>query len=356
VNEHPYRGQPAQAFWSRAVADAFEPGDLNVEQSPYLSAEDRVVTAGSCFAANLIPYIEASDAEFVRSEVVPEPFAGLGDNLGYRTFSAAYGNIYTPRHLRQLLERAYGLLTPQTDRWYEGDEVIDPFRPGLRFPACSDVEFDVLSAQHLTAVRSAFEAATVFVFTLGLTESWTATADGAVYPACPGTIRGTYDPAQHRLVNFNVQEVRSDLDRAFEIVRSHNSDCRFIVTVSPVPLVATATSEHVLTATTYSKSVLRVAAGEVCANQPDVRYFPAYEIITGPQAPHEFYERDRREVSRLGVQTVMSALFGQDLVGRSPLSREGTANSDTPASNTMPATSVAQRIAQAECDEALLEQ
>ena len=54
-----------------------------------------------------------------------------------------------------------------------------------------------------------------------------------------------------------------------------------ILTVSPVPLVATAAGKHVLVATTYSKSVLRVACEEVCQKAADVMYFPSYEIITG---------------------------------------------------------------------------
>lgn len=347
MSEHPYRSQPATAFWSRAVAGSFRPEALT-SGGDFFAGSDRIVTAGSCFAANLIPYIEASEAEYVRTESVPEPFASLGENLGYRTFSAAYGNIYTPRHLRQLLERAYGLFTPVEDRWYEAGEVIDPFRPGLRHPAASDAEFDALTIQHLAAVRRAVEAATAFVFTPGLTEAWASSLDGAVYPACPGTIRGTFEPQRHRFVNFTVAEIRDDLDAAFGLVRTHNPRCRFVVTVSPVPLVATATDEHVLVASTYSKSVLRAAAGELCAARADVRYFPAYEIVTGSQAPHEFFEADRRSVSELGVQTVMSALFGQDLVGRRPVVEAIAPGSPTTAS-------VSERIAQAECDEILLD-
>ena len=38
-----------------------------------------------------------------------------------------------------------------------------------------------------------------------------------------------------------------------------------IISVSPVPLIATATNQHALVANTYSKSVLRAAAGELCS-------------------------------------------------------------------------------------------
>ena len=163
--------------------------------------------------------------------------------------------------------------------------MIDPFRPGLRYPARSDREFDLLTTQHLEAVRAAIGVATVFVFTLGLTEAWESAADGAVFPACPGTIAGTFSPVKHRFHNFGVEEVREDLRSSIALLRAHNPGVRVILTVSPVPLVATATDEHVLMATTYSKSVLRAAAGEVATREPSVTYFPAFEIVTGPQAP-----------------------------------------------------------------------
>jgi hypothetical protein len=62
-------------------------------------------------------------------------------------------------------------------------------------------------------------------------------------------------------------------------------------------------------ASTYSKSVLRVAAGEVAAELPGVTYFPAYEIVTGPQAPADYFAADRRNVSEAGVAAVMTALL-----------------------------------------------
>ena len=90
--------------------------------------------------------------------------------------------------------------------------------------------------------------------------------------------------------------------------------CRVIITVSPVPLVATATDQHVLVATTYSKAVLRVAAGEVAAALPEVVYFPAYELVTGPQAPGEYYAEDKRDVTPEGVGAVMNALMANSMV------------------------------------------
>ena len=163
-----------------------------------LRHDDLVVSAGSCFAATLVPYLESAGYHYLRTERPVRGFAHMPENLGYRTFSAAYGNTYTARQLRQLLERALGRFQPQEDRWHEEGGVIDPYRPGLRYPASTDAEFDVLTAQHLDATLRAFQTASVIIWTLGLTEAWESTLDGAIFPACPGTVAGRFDPDQHR--------------------------------------------------------------------------------------------------------------------------------------------------------------
>ena len=64
-----------------------------------------------------------------------------------------------------------------------------------------------------------------------------------------------------------------------------------------------------LTATSYSKSVLRVAAEEVARVLGATAYFPSYEIITGNYSRGGYYGDDLREVRPEGVQHVMRPLF-----------------------------------------------
>jgi hypothetical protein len=179
----------------------------------------------------------------------------------------------------------------------------------LRFRARSDAEFDALTKYHLSRVKVAFEMANVVIFTLGLTEAWYSQIDGAVFPVCPGTVAGTFDSDKHAYKNFSVNEIIADLDYICATLKEIRPDVRVILTVSPVPLVATATSDHVLVASTYSKSVLRVACSEILTRHDLVTYFPAYELITGPQAPADFFEPDRRNVSTKGIDEVMTAFL-----------------------------------------------
>jgi len=355
---NPYLVQPDRAFWSRSVSRNFSVDSLLSEasQSSLFQKDDLIVSAGSCFASNLIPWIENEGLEYLRTEELPSQFKDLPENLGYRNFSAAYGNIYTARHLRQLYEQALGVRVPAEDRWHIDGMVIDPFRPGLAYPAESDAEFDLLKASHLKAVLGAFHKATVFVFTLGLTEAWQSKVDGSVFPACPGTISGIFDEDKHEFKNFSVEEITEDLTKFIELLRESNPRLRFIITVSPVPLVATATKSHVLLASTYSKSVLRVVAENVSNLLKDVSYFPAFEIITGPQAPFEYFESDRRNVSEIGVAEVMGSLLKGLTTSEGKKTNPPVETKQMTRSKAGKIISeISRRIARAECDEAMMD-
>lgn len=343
---NPYKQSPDRAFWSRGVARNFDPAAVYEGSRPLLAQGARVVSAGSCFAANLVPYIERNGFTYIRTEQLTGLVGVPEQAMSYDKFSAGYGNIYTPRQLHQLCARALGRYKPVEDRWHIDDMVIDPLRPGLTYPAADDFEFDAMTRFHLDATRAAIAACDTFIFTLGLTEAWVSLKDGTVFPACPGTVRGEFDPNAHGFHNFTAAETTQDLLAALALVREISPNCRIVLTVSPVPLVATATGGHVLSATIYSKSVLRVAAGEAVRAMDNVVYFPAYEIITGPQAPHDFFEENRRDPSRKGIDMVMAALL--DACGITD--PQTVAAPATPSQD--PLAALSRKIADIECEEA----
>ncbi len=350
---HPYQNQKSIAFWSKSVSSGFNPREMLNIQSPLINKNEKVTSAGSCFAANLVPFIESAGIEYLRTEEIHPIFSNLGENLGYANFSARYGNVYTARQLRQLYERSLGIFLPIEDRWIYENQIIDPFRPGLKFPAVNEIEFDLFTSSHLSATKRAFENADVFVFTLGLTEAWKSQSDGAIYPACPGTIAGDFDQNRHAFHNFTVNEVIDDLSEFIVLLRRNNPGIKFILTVSPVPLVATATANHVVSSSIYSKSVLRVAAEEVSQNLPNIIYFPAYEIITGPQAPHDFFESDRRNVSKAGIEEVMKTFLSLCEEKSKSFNLPFTKRKDRDARTSVE--DLSKKISQIECDEVMVD-
>ena len=356
---HPYKSAPDRAFWKRAFSQGWDKTWLTNGTS-LINSGEKVASAGSCFAANIVPYLERSGIEYVRRGLLPHLFSETAqDNFNYSKFSAAYGNVYTARQAVQLIARALGRFKPVEDRWEcAADTIVDPFRPGLKFPAVSHREFGLLTAQHLADVLEVVQSADVFVFTLGLTEAWMSRVDGAVFPACPGTVAGSFNAANHIFHNFSSVEVARDLIDLVRLLREVNSKLRLVLTVSPVPLVATATDHHVLVANSYSKSALRVAAGEVERDCSNVTYFPAYEIVTGPQSGYDFFENDRREPSRVAINAVMEAFLSKCEIGvrdaKSHVSPGRESFSDKrPVSSeeSQQATRISSLVAAAQCEE-----
>ncbi|MCW5697302.1 MAG: GSCFA domain-containing protein [Bauldia sp.] len=287
------------------------PGDVDpVIDAPFrIGRDDRIVTAGSCFAQHLGRHL--ADAGFnhhitERAHALTET-ADLAEGFNYGVYAARYGNIYTPRQLVQLFDRAYGAFAPEEDVWREADgTLVDPYRPQIQpggFP--TEAEYAADRRQHFAACRRAFEEAGLFVFTLGLTEAWVARSDGAVFPLCPGVAGGAFDPARHAFENFSAADLRDDLRAFVKRLRTVNPQCRVLLTVSPVPLKATASPEHVLVATSYSKAALLVAAHEVAQLESEVAYFPSYEIVTGSFNRGSYFAPDLRAVNEAGVRHVM---------------------------------------------------
>ena len=309
----PYNDLPASSFWSKAVSGV-GPEVLDFAGSlPYqISPSDKIATAGSCFAQHISRYLAKSGFKYFVTE--PAPNIGLSPALrqryNYGTFSARYGNIYTTRQLCQLFDRAYGAYSPADTVWRDGANFIDPYRPQIQ-PNGFDSEAELTRdrAYHFAAVRRLFETLDIFIFTLGLTETYMARADGAVYPIAPGCGAGRFDPAQHVFVNLDYEQIVSDLDGFIARLRTVNAEARIILTVSPVPLIATAEARHVAVSTAYSKSVLRAAAGRIADRNEHVTYFPSYELITHQATARLYYEADYRTVREAGVAHVMRMFF-----------------------------------------------
>jgi hypothetical protein len=310
---HPYQSLPDSAFWRQSIAETSLPDVDPVVTTPFvLSREDRVAAAGSCFAQHIGRYLAAANLRYlVTEEAHPLADPETAREFGYGVYTARFGNLYTARQLRQLLPRACGTFRPRDDVWREADGTfVDPFRPRIQPKGFATLkEYEADRAQHFACVRRAFEQLNVLVFTLGLTECWVSREDGAAYPLCPGVAGGTFDPDRHAFHNFSVDEIVADLTDFMADLHRINASARLILTVSPVPLIATASERHVLAATTYSKSVLRVAAEVISRNVEGTAYFPAYEIVSGNYTRGRYFASDLRSVTEDGVQHVMSVFL-----------------------------------------------
>ena len=308
----PYSGLDATAYWRTGVTERspLDPGDIYKPRFR-ISRAQKIMTAGSCFAQHVGRTLRQNGFDVIDEEPLPTDISDeIAKAQGYRLYSARYGNIYTARQLDQLLAEAYGEFKPAYPVWEKKGQYYDAQRPGIE-PFGQDSPEVVLKLResHLTAIRRSVEKADIFVFTFGLTEAWIHSPSQTVYPTAPGTIAGSYDPKEFSFANYGVMKVVDDFSRARKRLKRINPKMRFLMTVSPVPLTATASGLHVEVATAYSKATLRSACGKLYQMFPDTDYFPSYEIITSQRAHGAFYMPNLREVSDSGVQTAMSTFI-----------------------------------------------
>lgn len=351
----PYKSLPDSAFWRRSIS-TIDPSEIDpiVETGFSIDLKDKVATAGSCFAQNIARYLRNSGGNyFVTEKGHPILSDGIATRYNYSTFTARFANIYTTRQMFQTLERAYGLRKPVDDIWREEDgRCRDPFRPFIQPSGfASELEYYADRTRHFAAIRQMVEQSDVFVFTLGLTEAWQNTQDGTVYAISPGCGAGQHFEGESEFKNFTVAEVTDDLHKLIAFMKERNPGLKILLTVSPVPLIATYSDQHVLPATVYSKSVLRVAAESARLAFDNVDYFPSYEVITAAFSKGAYYADDLRDVEEVGVNHAMRVFFAHYCKGieitpiKVPIAASATRPDD-----------ISKKVNDVICDEARLEE
>lgn len=378
----PYESQPKKAFWKNGVTRVKGPEFKEIYTPRFDIPKDaKIAAAGSCFAQHIGKQFKARGYNFMDAEPPPPMLpAELHQKYGYSMYSARYGNVYSIQQMLQLLMRAapttkknrtatenhvsqgrldrlkkrFGRIsTPKTTPkkskfkpkepfWEKEGRWFDPFRPNI-MPAGYESKEEAQADRdfHLKSVRRLIRNADVFVFTFGLTEAWVSKEDGAVLPTCPGTIAGEFNPQKYEFKNFNYIETFEAACEFIERARSMNPNLKFLFTVSPVPLTATATDQHVLPATVYSKSTLRAVCGDLYQKYDFVDYFPSFELVASHPMKAAAFAPNLRSVLPEGVERVMSHFFGFD----TPIEPNPTASTD------------AERPSQDDvvCEEAILE-
>ena len=309
---NPYETQPPRAFWKSAVADR-HPLEIDGLWKPKftIGKGDSIAALGSCFAQHISRALVAEGYNWINAEPAPRGFSAADKiKYQYEVFSVRTANMYTVALLRQWMQWAL-LDAPVPDEvWCENGRFYDPFRPTIEPGGFRSAdELVALRRQTLAAMRTMFENCRVFIFTLGLTEAWVNRIGRHVYPMCPGTAAGAFDADQHAFKNYNMIEIDTDLKDVLRLLNAVNTRARVLLTVSPVPLTATASADHILTATIKSKSILRAVAASVVDAFDHVDYFPSYEIVSSFPYRGDFYESNLRSVTADGVAHVMKTFL-----------------------------------------------
>lgn len=264
--------------------------------------EDKFYAIGSCFARGIEHVltqcgvaVESMAPEFAKLQPVNKEVTGLGFTNKYNTFSI----------LNEL-------------RWALDPEAVFPVHSIVRVtdtawfdPHCTPtLELaDFSETLHRRALMQTVAKRVAhcrgLIITLGLVEVWR-DCEAEVYTNST-PIRSALK-AQPNRYEFRVTSLIENWNSLESIhallTRYGHPDLRIIITVSPVPLMATFSKMDVVVANTYGKSVLRTIAQEWAAAHPNVDYFPSYEIVHNSDRAAA-WETDLRHVTGEGVQHIM---------------------------------------------------
>ncbi|MDR1576771.1 MAG: GSCFA domain-containing protein [Deltaproteobacteria bacterium] len=312
-SETPYNNFSSDThFWKTAVANRM-PAQLGVIYNKKFSIDKsiQIMSAGSCFAQHIGTILKENGFNFMDYEPLYTKKVILSniadESFGYNLYSARYGNIYTVRQLKQLLLRSLNKFNPIDEFWEQNGRFYDPYRPTIEpFGFYSLKEARVLRKSHLAAVKRLFTEADLLIFTMGLTECWQNKEDGAVYPICPGAAAGVFDGEKYEFINLKYKDIVGDLHFIISELKEINPKIKLLLTVSPVPLTATASEDHVLVATMKSKAILRAVSAEIYDNYEFVDYFPSYDIISSTPFGRGAFAENLRQVKPELIKFVMS--------------------------------------------------
>tara|TARA_R110000737_G_scaffold149296_1_gene178649 strand:+ start:4899 stop:7016 length:2118 start_codon:yes stop_codon:yes gene_type:complete len=299
---------PNAIFWPNPVHDKHPSSRFDqapfVKKFPIMNIDTPIGSAGSCFAFEISKYFQQHGYNYVVTERNDNVNSGLvidGYNPGdaIAKFCANYGILFNSPSFRQLAEKAFGLKSfKKILVESEHGIYLDPYRENVFFRSQQAYLDDY--QPHIDAVKASFLACKVFVVTLGLNECWQL-HDGSVMSRNPRD--NMFQLVKHKVLT--VAENVDNIQAFFDIIKAHNPDFKLIVSVSPVPFLATgrADEHHIVTANSHSKAVLLVAAHQLVSNNPDMYYLPSYELVT--QCAEHAWCDDHRHVKTEVVERVV---------------------------------------------------
>lgn len=265
-----------------------------------ISASDKIMTIGSCFARNIERALKQMNMN-VLSSFVPGMLGA--DNIV---------NKYTSRSILSDLRLALSG-RPLTDDDFMRTIYVNSqgLARNLAFGGAGSAKGDALS-EVLNSSRKFYEHlgnlrdVDVAIVTFGLVETWYDQKNDIYLNIAPSPAEVKADPGRFAMHVLSYDEIRSDMIEIFKLISEKGKpDVKILATVSPVPLHATFRTQDCLQANMYSKSVQRAALEEALTKFENVHYFPSYEMVALAAPSIAWVEDDFRHVRPDTVDRIM---------------------------------------------------
>lgn len=228
----------------------------------FLTKKTRIVTIGSCFAANL--------ANFLIAEGIVATNLTVGEEV-----NSTYANL-------------------EFFQWAFGEKSLIN---------------EEMGRVNRDTTRLLLESADVIIYTLGVAPCFFDTANGKfVLPKKTDGVRGVIS-GKYVFRNTTVEENFDNLKSIVALIRRYNPECDFVFSLSPVPLHTTLELRSSMEADCLSKSILRVTVEQIVTTSTRCIYWPAFEIVKwlGVYVPNMYGEEDGTcgHVSERVVEMIM---------------------------------------------------
>ena len=267
----------------KPAPDEFSARDRLVSGSPVLvdsepkfkiSKGEKVYTIGSCFARNVEVLLDKHGFNLpVFSETIDQNIYHSAPHFPHTAL-----NKYNPHSMALEILRAVGEFKPEDEGLISfGDGKW--FDPQMSFTKLCDESLVRETREKLNNIIKELLTSNVLILTLGLTETWFDANTGIIFNNSIASV-APYLRNSLKLFNSRPQETYDILVFALKKLKEINPELKVIVTVSPVPLTQTFLSQDVISANTYSKASLRVAAQMLYEDLSFVDYYPSYEMVT----------------------------------------------------------------------------
>jgi tetratricopeptide (TPR) repeat protein len=272
-----------------------------------ISKESLVFTMGSCFAREVDNALLTNGFEVVsRSSQLSTAVERTG----------ADESLYNKYTIQSITNEIRWALDPETpypgapalisigeNNWY------DPQLGGQAFSAPLEkmLEFRKSYCESISKLKTA----DVFIVTLGLIEAWYDKESELYLNIAPHPRAIKKHPNRFEVHVLEYEEVLNELHNLHGLVTKFcKPDLKILITVSPVPLLATFRDQDVLVANTYSKAVQRAAVEKAVRSFSNMDYFPSYEFVTLGNPNHN-WTKDYRHVSPHVVQRIMGNVMSK---------------------------------------------
>ncbi len=304
------KANPSNVWGRRGEENRIEPVTKPAFDVPFrLEPGEKIFTVGSCFARHVEYELGKRGFSLPMQDMFRTPaFEGIDTNVVSNFGTPSIYNEFAWAFGEKAFDEDYGFVEIRPDRWIDL-HLVRSVRPG----PLEEVRHRRTVLQE--SIRTLADCR-VLIMTLGLVELWWDAESGDYLNETPLPSVLSKWPARFELHTLGFEDCLSYLEKALDIAfRKGPDDLQVILSVSPVPMMATHRPMDVVVANNYSKSVLRAVAEHVVFNHERMTYYPSYECVTHSDRQLAWMDdmvHVRQEMITLNVQRMVNAYSGTE--------------------------------------------